>query len=243
MQHATVAGAGSGTAGKFHKFDPKIINFLNLWRPISRLILDVERSFNHKNDRNNLKNIFVSFNTTSKRLKWRNYSTSLNVRENNLSFWNLSVAQPTPPAPVLEVAAHTSGPRIPPLSTARPTSPGQPAALMPTPPALARWAPKATAPPAARATGHQAENGTGRPAAMSTWPEVSIDPAVNRTIGHRAENHVPPVVKTIAIQVTTLLHLLGAPIDLSAAKVTAQSVQQTLIIQAEAHPLMTQEEV
>ena len=40
--------------GKFHKFDPKIINFIKLWRRISRLILDVERSFNYQNDRKNV---------------------------------------------------------------------------------------------------------------------------------------------------------------------------------------------
>ena len=43
--------------GKFCNFDLKIINFLKIWRPISRLILNVERSFNHQNDRNKLNNV------------------------------------------------------------------------------------------------------------------------------------------------------------------------------------------
>ena len=39
---------GHKTAGKFRKFDLKIISFLKLWQAISRLILDVERSFQQK---------------------------------------------------------------------------------------------------------------------------------------------------------------------------------------------------
>ena len=35
--------------GKFRNFYLNIINFIKLWRPISRLMIDVKRSFNHQN--------------------------------------------------------------------------------------------------------------------------------------------------------------------------------------------------
>ena len=54
--------------GKFHKFDLKIINFLKRRWAISCLILGVERSFNHQNDRRNVENTCVCFNNTSQRL-------------------------------------------------------------------------------------------------------------------------------------------------------------------------------
>ena len=50
--------------GKFHKLDLKIINFLKLRCAISCLILGVERSFNHQNDRNSLKNTFAALHFT-----------------------------------------------------------------------------------------------------------------------------------------------------------------------------------
>ena len=75
--------------GKFRTFDLKIINFLKLWRVISRLILDVERSFNHQNDHNNLKNTFSGLKFTLKRPGWR--KNVVKHSRNNLNIWNLSV--------------------------------------------------------------------------------------------------------------------------------------------------------
>ena len=58
--------ASDSYPGKFHKFDTKIINFLKIWRAISRLILDIECSFNHQNDRCNVENTFTGLNFMSK---------------------------------------------------------------------------------------------------------------------------------------------------------------------------------
>ena len=44
----------------FHDFAPQIITFIKLWRSITRLILDVERSFDHQNDRNDVENASMS---------------------------------------------------------------------------------------------------------------------------------------------------------------------------------------
>ena len=56
-------------AGKFRTFDLKIINFLKHWRPISRLILDVECSFNHQKARNNVENTLTGLNYAIKCLQ------------------------------------------------------------------------------------------------------------------------------------------------------------------------------
>ena len=49
----------SNTTGKFHNLDVKIITFPKMWQPISRLIPDVERSFNHDKNLNNVENTFI----------------------------------------------------------------------------------------------------------------------------------------------------------------------------------------
>ena len=66
---------------------PKLLLFSNFEGPTSRFILDVEYSINHLNDRNSVGSTF----TKSRQNDVNGVTTSLNIQENNRTFWNLCI--------------------------------------------------------------------------------------------------------------------------------------------------------